>query len=245
MIRNYSQPFWKGALMASIMLAGLITIVGSGSSGDDATAPPDITVDLSGTVRADDGTPIEGVSVEVFLANALGAPEDTDTTNASGEYTVTVLESAPAYTKFAKTGYATLNSEFDSYAVNTSKLDIEPVTVNEAEAIIDTVFGGMMLDLADKAWLAVTVENANGDEVNDAAITSAPVVDGGGALKCDGTLTGSNMTVAPCNPDRDGPMYLAYFDADHDSVSVTVSGSSGTVSAPVRVGEITFIEIEQ
>jgi hypothetical protein len=65
-------------------------------------------------------------------------------------------------------------------------------------------------------------------------------------LNCDGTLTGANITTAlpPCNPDREGPMYLAYFDGDAE-ITVTVAGSAGDVVAPVRMGEATFFEVEQ
>ncbi len=62
------------------------------------------------------------------------------------------------------------------------------------------------------------------------------------ATACDGTDSGSDVTIAPC-PSRNGPMYFAYFDIDSTEVTVTVGSDSQL--APVRRGEVTVLEFVQ
>jgi len=90
----------------------------------------------------------------------------------------------------------------------------------------------------------VNVEDSAGNEVDGVTITPSSSPAGGGALKCDGTLSGSNVTVAPpCVPERAAPMYLAYYDADAE-IGITITGSPA-LRAPLRVGEVTYIVVVQ
>ena len=222
------------------LVAGILA--GCSSSDDNPPPPiPDVTVDLRGNITDINDQPIAGAMVNVYLTLNDSSAEDTATTNASGSYMVTVIENASVYFEVQASGYATVNSEIVSFATNQTGLNISIPTIAEAEAIIDAAFGGMALNLADKAWLAINVYNAGGDEQNGVTVSVTPIAAGGGAANCDGTLTGGNVTSAPpCNPARDGVMYLAYYDAN---TTVDISVSDDSASAPVRMGEVTFVEL--
>jgi len=231
------------------VFAGLL-LGGCGSSGSGDPPPvnlPAATSNVSGILDLD-GTSVDGVTVTSMLVTTAATDDvqSTTSTDANGAYTLNILSDTDTYFEFSKIDLATINTEFMQFAQDTADLDYGMILTTDVEALIDVTFGGMALDLADKAWLALNVVDANGDEADGVEITTTPGVVGGGALNCDGTLTGANITTAlpPCNPERAGPMFLAYFDGDAE-ITVTVAGSAGDVVAPVRVGEATFFEVIQ
>jgi hypothetical protein len=91
-----------------------------------------------------------------------------------------------------------MRTQYEAFSENTTGLDFEILSVANAETIIDTAFGGMMLDLADKAWLVVIVEDSMGIEVDGATITPEPMPAGGGALLCDGMFSGTSKYPTIC-----------------------------------------------
>ncbi len=217
-----------------------------GGNGGGSTDPVPITV--SG--RVENVVPILGVTVTPIQVT----PPSTDSrgtsviTDIAGQYSLNISSNTDYYLEAARVGFATTNTQFGRFTANQALETIFVPTALEAEAIIDTAFAGLMLNLADKAYLAIDAKNSAGDEVDGVAIgvrddQSFPP-DGGGALLCDGTLSGSNLTVAepPCTPVRLGPMYLAYYDIA-TQVSLTNSSNSEIIYAPVRVGEITWVTI--
>lgn len=236
-----------GRVFITPVFVGLLLTGCSNSGGGDApiVVPPAATVNVSGTTDLD-GAPEDGVTVTSVLVTTAATDDvqSTTTSDANGAYTLTVLSDTDTYFEFSKANLATINTQFMQFAQDTAGLDYGMILATDVEAVIDATFGGMAFDLADKAWFALNVIDANGDEVDGVAITTTPAVVGGGALNCDGTLTGANITAAqpPCNPERGGPMFLAYFDGDAE-ITVTVAGSAGDVVAPVRVGEATFFEV--
>jgi hypothetical protein len=244
-----SQWQLRGATIFVVACFALATIIGSGgddNSAGDPTFGANNTVDLSGTLDAS-GTGFSGVAIKAFLVTAptMDSEQASATSNTSGQYSITVLRNTDTYLELSSAGYATQNSRFGSFDQDAGGLDFGMIPENDAEAVIDAAFGGMALNLADKAWLAVNVEDANGNEVDGVSVTTVPARAGGGALKCDGSLTGSDITAAApaCNPERGGPMYLAYYDANTE-VAISATGSSDAPIAPVRVGEITFVSIQ-
>jgi hypothetical protein len=230
---------------ALIPLIGVAVFIVSCSS-DNAALPPPTTVNISGTLD-DAGAPVDGVTARALtVASGTVDNEEASTmSNAMGQYTIVFPLNAAGYLELSKTGFATLNTRIGSFDMNTAGVDFGMIQEIGAESAIDTAFGGMMFDLPDKAWLAINVEDAVGNEVDGATITVVPAPAGGGTLNCDGTLTGGNVTSAnpPCNPPRAGSMFLAYFDAD-TQVDITVSGSAEIVAAPLRMGELTIVGVD-
>ena len=183
----------------------------------------------------------QDVSVKGIYGGVLG---DTDsvTTDASGMYSLVILKDTPVSLQASKTGFVTLNSATDSLSADESGFDIEMVTVDDANDAIDQVFPAQKID--GFAWLVVNVVDSADAEVGDVTIstTGTTPIDTA-ATNCDGTDSNGDTTIAPCDPGRPGPMYFAYFDTD--SAEITVTAGTDTQLAPVRRGEVTFLEFVQ
>lgn len=238
-----NKPLTSRASIAGLVLLSMGLVAGCDDSDSSKVADAlNQDIDISGTASASGGAPLGTVAVSVLnLAN--DASIDTGTTDSAGAYTVKGIKDTESYVEYTRSGYASALSRVIDQDSNLAGLDVVMYTTAEAEAAIDTAFGGMALNLADKGWLVVDVENSGG-EVNGAtvAVTAAP--DGGGSTNCDGTLTGTNVTSAPpCSPARTGPMYLAYYD--DNTIDVTVTVGSTTYKAPVRKGEVTYVLVQQ
>ena len=203
------------------------TLAVPGSSPPTTPTTPLPQAVVSGTLSSSIG-PVDGATLKsLTIVAETDTEQSTSTSDASGAFSISVQQGTQSYLEFSKTGFATRNSPFFFVAQNISAVNIAMLSESDAGSIIGTAFGGMMLSLADKAWLAIDVRDATGSEISGVFITSTPLPNGGGALFCNGTLTGANVTAAspPCNPPRAGPMYLAYFDAARQ-VGVSVSGAS-------------------
>ena len=80
-------------------------------------------------------------------------------------------------------------------------------------------------------------------EVNNQTITISVPFEKEVYTACDGSDSGASATNgAPCDPDRQGPMYIASFISTTEA-QVTVG--TETQTAPLRMGEITVLEFEQ
>lgn len=225
------------------LVAILLGIVGCGSDGDGSgfKPPAGATVDLSGIV-SDGVDPVEDATVSAFLAGTPDVPEAITTSNELGEYLLTVLASTPLSRQYSKAPlFATVNTIYRSFGADTAGLDFELLSVVDAAKAINDAFVGMW-GVNDKAWLWISIVDS-GNEVADVIITTDAIADGGGPLDCDGLYSGLGMTIA-CDPARTGPMYLAYFDADAEIEILAEGGAIAfAASAPVRVGEITLLQI--
>ena len=239
---NRKFPVLRPCYLVITALVGIVFF--PGCSEDEIVIPPGpSTVELSG-ILSHDGTPVDGALVTAYRADPPNTPVTVTDTDAAGSYTATILLGISTHLSFDKLGFAVLNTQYKTFTQNATGLDFETVLAADAETVIDIAFNGMDLDLADKAWLAIDVQDPSGDDVAGVTITPDSLPAGGGALNCDATLSGGNTTADPaCVSDRTGPMYLAYYDADAEII-ITISGSS-PISAPVRMGEITFIVVEQ
>jgi len=231
----------KAALLLSYVAASAFVLAGC-SSDDDAAPVTDITV--SGVITDTSGATLSGVGVQGVYASPDQASNPTATTDASGFFSMVVDAGRAFYLHGTFAGYATMNSEKVASSINIANLDIGIPTLAEAQAIIDTAFPLSEPVLGTHAWLVVDIEDENGDEVNDVAVeydTSVTPADSA-YTDCLGNDSGASLTTgAPCTPDREAPMYIAYFDNTAE-ISVTVSGV--TKIAPVRLGEVTFLEYE-
>lgn len=227
-------------------LIGILAVTGCGGGGGGDTVvidPSDTSVELSG-VFSDGVMAIDGALITPYAIDEPDAPQfSSKDTDVSGAFTIVVVKDTPVSLAFSKFLFAPIRTQYTAYSVNTAGLDFKTVSVADAEVVIDNAFGGMMFDLADKAWLAIDVADSTGVNVDGVTITPTAAPSGGGALMCDGTLSGASITIAPpCLPDRSSPMYLAYYDA---GAEISIMVGSSKISAPVRVGEITIIDVEQ
>lgn len=198
-------------------------------------------ISISGTISSSVNPAGEsGVTVRGFYTNtSLGTP--TTTTAVDGSFSLSILENTPVSVQVSKSGLLTLNSARETFAASASGFDIDVPTTAEGAVVIDTAYSGQTL--ASGAWLAVNVEDGSGTEIDGVTITTSQTnIIAEAALECDGTVSTGVVTIANCNPAREGPMYLAYFSADTE-ITVTVGGVTQT--APVRIGEVTFIDFVQ
>lgn len=237
--QNKLITFFAGVLALAFVLAGC-------SSSDSSSLPTTVTV--SGTVTNLALVPEPDVAVEGVYTTPGDAGNTTATTDASGNYTLTVETIREVYIRFTKPGFLTLNSEKGTLTTNETGYDIEYPTTTETQALIDVAWQlkGTNPQLGNHAWLAVDVTDALDNEVNNESIISVPAVTDEVYTECDGTDSGGNETTgAPCPADRQAPMYIGYFDATEDVIVSAVPTSNDIRSAPVRMGEFTFVDFAQ
>ena len=224
-------------------ITGLVFVLSACSSDDAAQALADEFVALSGTITKN-AIPAEESGVRVKGIYSDGNPLNPETvTDANGAFTIDVLKNTAVSLQASKAGFATLNSAKEALSLDVDDADFELATTAEADAILFDAFGAGPT-LGGQAWLAVNVLNGNtGAEIPGVTITTTGAPVAVVYTNCDGTNSGGVVTVVnvPCN--RDGTMYLAYFDTD--STEVAVSDGITQQLAPVRRGQITFLEIEQ
>lgn len=222
---------------------GLVFILSACSSDDAAQAIADEFVALSGKITSTAAPAGEaGVTVEgIYSSTSLLNPSTT--TVADGAFTLNVLKNTDVTVQISKSGFVTLNSAREAFSASEAGIDIEMPTTDEANAVIALAFPGQTL--ASGAWLAVSVEDNTDTELAGVTITTTQtnIIDEA-ATNCDGTDSGDIVTIYdPCVPQRDGPMYWAYFSADQDvSVSVSGAGATGSQTGPVSNGEVTFFD---
>ena len=242
--QNKLITFFAGVLALTFVLAGC----SSSSSSSPTTTPATATVTVSGTVTNLALVPEPGVAVEGVYTTPGDAGNTTATTDASGNYTLTVETNRAVYIRFTKAGFLTLNSEKGTLTTNETGNDIEYPTTTETQALIDVAWQvkGTNPQLGNHAWLAVDVTDALDNEVNNESITSVPAVTDEVYTECDGTDSGGNVTTGATRPaDRQAPMYIGYFDATADASVSAAPTSNDTRIAPVRMGEFTFVDFAQ
>lgn len=236
-IENKAIPMLACALGLAFVVSGC-----SSSSSPAATTTTPATVSVSGTVTTETTTLEPDVTV-------TGKYSDTDVTapaitNASGVYTLpTISTSKAVWLQFAKTGLATLNSEKSVLTTNITDADVDMPTAVQAQLLIDVLFGANTTLLGNVAWLVADVEDANGNNLDGASISSTPAPDFEVYVDCGDINLGATATVAPCNPEQ-SVMYIAYYSSGLP-VDASVSAVGDTLTAPLRQGEITFVDFEQ
>ena len=195
---------------------------------------------ISGKVTDLTGNPMEVVDVEAVYTFPGGAFNPTTVTDTNGDYFLQVLKNEEAFLKLSKAGFATVNTLKLVLNTDLPVDDISLPTVTEAENTIATAFAST-LPIVGHAWLMVDVVDGSGaergGETIDSSTEPAIAIVAEVYTKCDGTDSlGSETTL--CNPNRAGPMYIAYFD---NPAEATISVNSVIQTAPLRVGEITYL----
>ena len=237
---NKSNYYLVGGLL--IMTAALI---GCSPDGDDRVVSDDISI--SGYVIGMDGSPEPGVTLEAVYSNPdLVNPTDTTSDN-DNTFSLRVERDEPLYLRATKDGgsFVPINSARSALTADITDLEVVMPTQLEAQEMINNAFGANTVLLSDFAWLAVDVLDSNGDEMAGYAISSTPAPTGGVYTLCDGLDSGGIVTIA-CDPEHDGPMYLAYIPVTGDTdANVTVIGAADeTLVAPLKQREITVLSFE-
>ena len=231
----------KNIILASALGSALI-LTGCGGGDDAATTfVAQEFVSISGKISNlnDTGEP------DIFVEGVYSSPGDplnpTTSTDSNGDFSLDVLKGDAVFLRATKDSFATINSAKSPLNVNVSGLDIGMPTGAEAQSVIDTAFGADTTLLENVAWLVVDIEDENGDGVVGETIKSTVSPADEVYTECDGTDSGATATTGPCSGGRPSPMYIAYFDADGEA-NITVG--SETQLAPIRMGEITYLEYE-
>jgi hypothetical protein len=225
-------------LLASILGCSFL-LYGCGGSDDAAQAIADEFVTVSGTISNLNGTGEADVNVEGVYTSPDGLLNPSTTTDSSGNFSLSVLKGDLVYLRATKDTFAIINSQKGALDANVSRLEIDIPTEVEAESAINTAFSGSptLPVLQNHAWLVVDIEYPNGAQVGGQSVTSTRPPTGV-YTACDESDSGGNATVA-CPPDKDAPMYIAYFDATGDS---NIKVGTETQTAPLRLGEIAALE---
>ncbi len=231
----------KKIIIASVL--GITVILsGCGGGGDDATQlVPQEFYTISGKISNLNDTGEPGVVVEGVYSSPGDVLNPTTTTDSSGDFSLQVLKNDAVFLRATKDSFATINSAKAPLNVNVSGLDIGMPTGDEAQFVIDTAFDTDTTLLENVAWLVVDIEDANGDGVVGETITSTISPADEVYTDCGGADSGLTTTMGPCPSGRPSPMYIAYFDAAGEA-NITVG--SETQLAPIRMGEITYLEFE-
>jgi hypothetical protein len=231
----------KKIIIASVLGIAVI-LSGCGGGGDDAAVfVPQEFYTISGKISNLNDTGEPGVVVEGVYSSPGDVLNPTVATDSSGNFSLQVLKNDAVFLRATKDSFATINSAKAPLNANVSGLDIGMPTGDEAQSVIDTAFSPATTLLENKAWLVVDIEDANGDEVIGQTITSTISPADEVYTECDGTDNSATATTGPCPSGRPSPMYIAYFDAAGEA-NITVG--SETQLAPIRMGEITYLEFE-
>jgi hypothetical protein len=224
----------KTAQLLSCAAAGVFILAGCSSDDDSPVTPTSITV--GGVITDFNDVPLPGVTVQgVYTSSTTENP--TASTDSSGSFSLTLDANTAFYLNGTFLGYTTINSEVLNTSSSISGLDIGMPRGPEAEAIIDAAFPTEQLAIINHAWLAVDIEDENGNEVSGETITLSTAPSGFAYTNCDGTPSGGSTTIACL--DRDGPAYIAYFDAAAEAMVTAVEQSK---TAPLRMEQVTVLE---
>lgn len=250
---KYTQHI-KGKNKAAFMMVCIFSLVfilngcGSSSSSVVTTIIGGDLIDISGIITdAETSVPLADVNVEGIYSAPGDAQNSFTITAADGRFVLTVLKDSAVYLRATKAGYTSLNTARIAYSADEPGFDIEFPASAYVQSVINTAFPGMPRPkLGSFAWLAAGVfDITNGDDIGGVTIMPAPVPTAGVHTNCDGTASAGGVTVAPCVPDRQAPMYFAYFKAAVSTVTVSVSSGAAEQTGPLARGEITSFEFEQ
>jgi mono/diheme cytochrome c family protein len=231
----------KNIILASALGSALI-LTGCGGGDDAATTfVAQEFVSISGKISNlnDTGEP------DIFVEGVYSSPGDplnpTTSTDSNGDFSLDVLKGDAVFLRATKDSFATINSAKSPLNVNVSGLDIGMPTGAEAQSVIDAAFSSTTPPLVNHAWLVVDIEDENGEAVVGETITSSVLPADEVYTDCNGADSGATATTGPCPGGRPSPMYIAYFDA---AVEANITVGSETQLAPIRMGEITYLEYE-
>jgi len=223
-------------------LLGVTYLVASCSSENAEQIIADEFVSITGTINNHDDTAEPGVEIEGVYGSpgdALNPDPVISDSSATNNFSLEVFSNTPFYLHATKDSFATINTARTALNADITVDAVEIPSVIEAQDMINTAFDVDKPLLENHAWLVVDVVDANGIGVDGKTISTAGTDPVAVYTDCEGNDSGGTVTVAPCPAGRQGPMYIAYFDAPAE-ISITVGGQKQT--APIRMGEITVLE---
>jgi len=232
------------ALASTLCAAVILSGCGGGSDGDGdtPTVVAEEFISISGKITNLDDTGEPGVAIEAVYSSPGDLLNPGTTTDTNGDFSLSgVLKGEAVFLRATKDNFATINSAMVPFNVNITGLYIGMPTGDQAQSVIDIAFGDDKTLLENVAWLVVDVEDDNGDSVSGHTVTSTITPADEVYTECDGTDSTASVTTGACSGERSGPMYIAYFDAAGEAfISVGIE----TQTAPIRMGEITYLEFE-
>ena len=229
-------------IAAPIIIASSLVLASCGGSGGGGGSTK--TVTISGKVSTE-ANPGGEAGMTVKGVYKTGSSNPTTMTAADGTYTLTVEKERIVSIQFSKPGFITLNSNNQAPSNDQIDFDIDSYPTTAAvQMIIDTATGVPSIPIASKGWLIAEATDGMGNELNGITFLSAFVpLEAEVYTLCDGTDSGGIVTTgAPCPPPGRDIMYGAYFDAAVLPGSIDVSVPGDVKGAPVRLGEITFLD---
>jgi hypothetical protein len=230
------------AVCLLVVTIGLAFILTACSNDDIADLLAGESVSISGTITGTGGTSLEDVRIEAVYSSPGGALNPVTTTDADGNYVLQVLKNKSLYLHASKSAFATTNTVRATFDADMKAVNLAISAEAEAQSMIDTAFVSTAPVLINHAWLLIDVVNVNGDEMNGQAVSSTLVPTEQVYTACDGTDSGGDITTgAPCPDDREGSMYIAYFDSPGET---RISVDDVTLVAPIRMGEFTHVVFE-
>ena len=239
-LMNTTKIVGKTTFILACML-GIAYVLGACSSDSDDSAQiiADEFVSVNGTFKDFNGTAaIEDVVVEGVYSSPGDPLNPVTATDVNGDFSLQVLKNKPAYLHMTRTDLATVNTLKFELNANLAGMEITMPTLDESQTVIDTALGSAP-ELGSKAWLTIDVFDGSGAEQGGVTISPTPIPNLVVYTDCNGTDSGLDVTKT-CNPARDVPMYIAYYDVP-GNVSVSVNNKE-TQFAPLRMGEITYLE---
>jgi hypothetical protein len=236
---NMKKIFLISVFSSLLILSGC----SSGGGGDAAqNVVKNATVSISGTLidaSASPSAPLAGVKVEGIYTGSL--PGSSDTTDASGSYSVTMLKKTDFYLRASISSYLTINSAIKNLATNDTGNDIDLPTTTDANMFVSTVFNSPGKTIAGSAWLVVDVVDANGSPVPGVSVVVDITPDNDEYPDCSGLPSGGSAT-ANCPSGSEAPSYMAEYGTI-GKVTVTVNGVQQ--QGFLATDEALYMEFEQ
>ena len=240
----------KKVFLASTFSTALILSGCGGSSSDTATnVVNNATASISGTITDDSAiggpAPLSGVKVECIYTGSL--PCSSDTTDAGGNYSVTLLKNTGFYLRASLNPYITINSAVMSISADDTGNDIGLVNAGDAVDLVNFAFSSTTLTLGSAAWLVVDVVDASGNRLSGKVINESIGAGAGNAVYPDCTTAQPASPVATattsCTPGSDNaPAYMAKYSAPGE---VTVTALGQTQRGFLVTGEVLYMEFSQ
>ncbi len=224
-----------------ILLIGITTWLAACGGGGGGGSTETVTISGRVATEANPGGEV-GVTVKGFYSTDPSIPSTM--TAADGTYTLTVKKDNSVSIQFSKPGFITLNTESTPTGTNQIDFDFDPYPTTAAvQMIIDTATGVPSIPIASKGWLVAEANDVMDNELNGISFLSTVPPEAEVYTLCDGTGSGLMATTgAPCPPPERDIMYGAYFDAAVLPVEIDVSVPGDMKTAPIRLGEITFLD---
>lgn len=166
--------------MRRIALAAFFAACGGGGGGSTVDSPPvATTITVTGTVSARDAsgsTPLSGVTVGAYASSNESTPVTMATSDASGNFTLTITTNGTALDGYLK---ATMSTYMDTYlyppaplAANFSGATVIMLTPNTFDLLANTLCGANQM--TSNGAIGAEVEDGSGAFVAGATVASSP-----------------------------------------------------------------------